>query len=254
MSHIHRWLQITFTLFSLLFWEGMESVMIRVIFYYTLSPPPWFFCHKPLSPACHKKWPLHCLLGQCKAQPFNFVRVWLFFVFFCFLYFSAPTDYDFSPLKVEPVVLESQHLHNTLRMLRNTHGILRNLFVGPVHLCHWFTEVHWPPMNKFSCKLHGYIVYLSLNLLWGQRSRLSSEVNVKQQGHMSGSKWSMLGARLAESSKKQLTSFCSTNNYHRFKEFVYVSVIRRLMRIISQIHRVVCKNRRQRDSAVCRGL
>ena len=21
------------------------------------------------------------------------------------------------------------------------------------------TKVHWPPMNKFACKLHGYIVY-----------------------------------------------------------------------------------------------
>ena len=21
-------------------------------------------------------------------------------------------------------------------------------------------KVHWPPMNKFACKLHGYIVYL----------------------------------------------------------------------------------------------
>ena len=23
-------------------------------------------------------------------------------------------------------------------------------------------KVHWPPMNKFACKLHGYIVYFIL--------------------------------------------------------------------------------------------
>ncbi len=25
------------------------------------------------------------------------------------------------------------------------------------------TKVHWPPMNKFVCKLHGYIVYFFLS-------------------------------------------------------------------------------------------
>ena len=27
------------------------------------------------------------------------------------------------------------------------------------------TKVHWPPMNKFVCKLHGYIVYLILRII-----------------------------------------------------------------------------------------
>ncbi len=30
---------------------------------------------------------------------------------------------------------------------------------------------HWPPMNKFACKLHGYIVYLPhkiIRLHWAQ--------------------------------------------------------------------------------------
>ncbi len=26
------------------------------------------------------------------------------------------------------------------------------------------TKVHWPPMNKFVCKLHGYIVYFTISL------------------------------------------------------------------------------------------
>ncbi len=27
------------------------------------------------------------------------------------------------------------------------------------------TKVHWPPMNKFVCKLHGYIVYVPVNMV-----------------------------------------------------------------------------------------
>ncbi len=84
-------------------------------------------------------------LGQCKARPFKFHWVCLF----CLLYFLFQC--------------------NTPETLRNTPGILRNLIVGLVHLCHWFTilqrsmaKVHWPPMNKFACKLHGYIVYLGI--------------------------------------------------------------------------------------------
>ena len=33
--------------------------------------------------------------------------------------------------------------------------------VGPAFIA----RVHWPPMNKFVCKLHGYIVYLLLRSL-----------------------------------------------------------------------------------------
>ncbi len=40
------------------------------------------------------------LLGQCKARPFNFDGVCLFFVFF---YFSASTDNTFSSLTAENV-------------------------------------------------------------------------------------------------------------------------------------------------------
>ncbi len=28
------------------------------------------------------------------------------------------------------------------------------------------TKVHWPPMNKFACKLHGYIVYFNFRNPW----------------------------------------------------------------------------------------
>ncbi len=48
-------------------------------------------------------WMSYCckFLGQCKARLFKFHR----FVSFSFsiLCFGAPTDYDFSPLKVEPI-------------------------------------------------------------------------------------------------------------------------------------------------------
>ncbi len=65
-------------------------------------------------------------LGQCKARPLNFVLVCFLFFIFCF---STPTDRTMHPWFYLP---QSQRS---------------------------VTKVHWPPMNKFVCKLHGYIVY-----------------------------------------------------------------------------------------------
>ena len=48
-------------------------------------------------------------LGQCKARPFNFIRVF-YFLFFIFC-FSAPTDIGFIALKAKLMVLGSRTMH-----------------------------------------------------------------------------------------------------------------------------------------------
>ena len=55
-------------------------------------------------------------------------------------------------------------LGNTPRTLRNTPRTLRNIcfllsFNIYRQLQRSMAKMHWPPMNKFACKLHGYIVY-----------------------------------------------------------------------------------------------
>ena len=86
-------------------------------------------------------------LGQCKARPFNFVRVF-YFLFFIF-YFSALTDIGFSALKSRLIQIEPCTA------------------VGPPLV---LAMVHWPPMNKFACKLHGYIVYF----IWWEANHIPS--------------------------------------------------------------------------------
>ena len=55
-------------------------------------------------------------LGQCKARPFNFVGVCLFFLYF---FFSALTDYAFDALKAKLLYIESPNLSqgSTLRVM-----------------------------------------------------------------------------------------------------------------------------------------
>ncbi len=71
-------------------------------------------------------------LGQCRARPFKFHLVCLFFIFFMFQC--------------------SNRLPST-RKLIIYHALLYDLQ-------RFTARVHWPPMKKFVCKLHGYIVYL----------------------------------------------------------------------------------------------
>ncbi len=96
-------------------------------------------------------WPIqpvsNSYLGQCKARPFNFVRVF-YFLFFIF-YFSALTDIGFSALKSRLIQIEPCTA------------------VGPPLV---LAMVHWPPMNKFACKLHGYIVYF----IWWEANHIPS--------------------------------------------------------------------------------
>ncbi len=39
-------------------------------------------------------------------------------------------------------------------------------------------KVHWPSMNKFVCKLHGYIVYFLYNITLGESTKNRNESSV----------------------------------------------------------------------------
>ena len=56
----------------------------------------------------------------------------------------------------------------------------------------YIARVHRPPMNKFACKLHGYIVYFKYNaiewaadqqLVWGMNHLLKSHMCCLSRGH-----------------------------------------------------------------------
>ncbi len=89
-------------------------------------------------------------LGQCKAR-LKFLRVCLF-LFFIFLFVS---------------VLQ----HSNSQSVQNQSGLLACIFGPP--------QVHGvgalAPMNKFVCKLHGYVVYFHVAF-----NRLSSISHVKK--------------------------------------------------------------------------
>ncbi len=42
-------------------------------------------------------------------------------------------------------------------------------------------NMHWPPMNKFACKLHGYIVYFIIHFTLFSSDRLNQ--NKKKSGN-----------------------------------------------------------------------
>ncbi len=88
------------------------------------TPPLW---HATI----YTDFPSLALLGQCKARPSNFVPVYLFIYLFFIFGFSAPPENGFAS---------------------STHRCLHRSI----------TKMHWPPMNKFACKLHGHIVHLIL--------------------------------------------------------------------------------------------
>ncbi len=90
------------------------------------TPPRW---HTTVLLPIHPSL-LDAKLGQCKARPLNFVRVCLFLV---------------QPFLVELIGVEfpdeTYHSHKGL-----------------------WQRCTGPPMNKFVCKLHGYIVYLFIKI------------------------------------------------------------------------------------------
>ncbi len=77
-----------------------------------------------------------------EVSPSLFIFYYLFFIIFCF---SASTDKGFSPLKVK------------------VYGFFSCTYTsaGPQR---FIARVHWPPMNRFACKPHGYIVYLEFKI------------------------------------------------------------------------------------------
>ncbi len=76
-------------------------------------------------------------LGQCSSQPLNFVGVCYFFSFSLFLYRAICPAWD-------------------LRCYWTC--LVPSLTKWSASKQQWM--VHWPPMNKFACKLHRYILYL----------------------------------------------------------------------------------------------
>ena len=70
---------------------------------------------------------------------------------------STCEELDLCLLRLVKVYLVLRVYTYTGCIFRQNHALLQGL--------HWFMAmVHWPPLNKFACKLHGYIVYLYIAL------------------------------------------------------------------------------------------
>ncbi len=101
---------------------------------------------------------------ECKCHFFVYLFIYLFIVF-CF---SAPTDYGFSRIKVESVVLELCNLFPTVGPFSDMIRLSWFLPLEPLPVINCITEVydkvHWSPIDKFACNLHLYMVYFLMRM------------------------------------------------------------------------------------------